>query len=1690
MTDLQPYPGLRPFESDEADIFFGREEQTDELLSRLNQTRFLAVVGASGCGKSSLVRAGMIPALETGFMAAAGSRWQFVQIRPGSHPIRRLAEALAKQADLLAEDEDKTTALGFLNATLRRGPLGLVEALTYSPLPEHTNLLVLVDQFEEVFRFRREGDRDEADAFVAMLIQSSQQRDIPIYIAITMRSDFIGDCALFNGLPEILNQCQYLTPRLTREQQQMAIVGPARVFGGDVEPELVNSLLNEMGTDPDQLPLLQHLLMRIWTCAQLEEASEGTGCLLTMRACEAVGGLKHALSNHLDEAYGNLSDRQKCIAEMLFRRLSERGTDQRDIRRPTIASEIVALAGVSLEELVGIVDIFRAPTRSFLVPCYPETIYPNTMLDITHESLIRQWDRLRGWAEAEAQSAETYRLLEQAARRWKEGFSGLWSTPDLETAVAWKARERPSVAWAKRYGGNFGLAMQFLEVSEQESKAEENRAEARRLKEIHRLKRSRAAWVIGCITLAVTVFVIWDIQYREHVKYYNAFIKRWGIPEGMGELNSDQVRHRALSFKFTSIGEKVISVKAVDSRDECTPKNNVGTSLNFNPEPSPFHECYWEFLRDPEGNIIYEKAYSKYNKLVWGFAYTPPEKEKKKRSAYFIGPDGFPEPRKNAAAEIVEIEYSDTGEEIIWRFWNRRHKRQPGPDMAYGHRLEYYDNGLIRRMSSLDADDHLMNDNAGNAITEYEYDNFGNTKRGRGFDKDRNPILFKNGWHDTHLEYDQNGNIITQAFFDTAGQPARYNQRCHKATFQYDQAGNVIGMACFDGRLQPTQDENGCQLTTFTYDKKGNQTETACFDYANQKPANFDAGHHNSKVRYDNQGNAVEWRYFDTEGHPTFVKDGNYMVSQTYDESGHVLNQAFFTAQGKPMYVVGGYHKIESKYDVRGNETSRAYFDVDNAPTLQDNGYHKAIMVPDERGNVTEQHFFDSDGNRVLNNDGYSLEKFGYNDRSQMTERAFYDTHHDPVLANEGYHREKLDRDERGNVTERRFLDTNGKPVLHKNGYYRQVSSFDERDQEVEKAFFGANDAPVLLKDGYHRQTWAYDDRGNVIETVHFGLGGEPVDITSGYHKAISHYDEAGNLIEQAYFSPEGHPTQNKEGYSVIRKHYEDSGRTVEERYLDVEGKPINPEDGCFIWRGRTDAKGRYIEGACFDKEHQPIRSNGGFAKFIKAYDNLGNETETKFLGEDGKLVVGKEGYAILRQAYDEHSRIIEQSYYGANDAPILLKDEYHRQTLAYDDQGNVIETAHFGLGGESVDITSGYHKAISHYDDAGNLIEQAYFSPEGHPTQNKEGYSVIRKHYEDSGRTVEERYLDVEGKPTKTGNGCFIVRGRTDAKGRLIEAACFDKEHQPMRSNAGFAEVIKAYDNLGNETETKFLGEDGKLVVGKEGYAILRQIYDEHSRIIEQSYYGEDSNAKSKILYHADGRIENLLLGPDGKPIFNPLAGYAIKKMDRRQTGDTITSYHGPDGELIMGPEGFAEVRIHWGEDGDPLSEAWFGPDSVPIVGPTGCHRIERIPASESALPKCFDDQNREVQREPVVSVIFIAEITDIQQPAAKAGLQAGDVLWKYGNWTFVEAPRAAERSKGTEPGAILEAVAKEFLAERDRASAQSVSMTVIRNGNPIMVTIPALHGKNLGTRLQDLTVPISRFEKWKAAITKSESM
>ena len=487
---FNPFPGLRPFDMDEEYLFFGREDQRKELVSLLREQRFVAVLGASGSGKSSLVRAGLLPALYGGVMTRAGSNWHIAVMRPGGHAITNLAEALF-DTDLLDNEVCEDLTELDIEATLIRSSLGLIEGARQLGLQKNENLLVVVDQFEELFRFNSSqsdrGSRDEAAAFVKMLVEAANQEDLSIYVVLTMRSDFFGDCSQFEELAEAVNKGEYLVPRLNRENKKTAIEGPVRVGGGEISPRLVQRLLNDLGDDPDQLPIMQHALMRTWDCWL---ADHGEDEPLDLRHYESTGGMDEALSRHADEVHAEASGvEEQRLTRQLFQALTEKGADNRGIRRPTPLQELCDITGAEQEKVVAVIDRFRKPGRTFLMPPIDRELEGGTIIDISHESLMRVWVSLGRWVDDEAQSARIYRRLAETAQLHADGSAGLYHDPDLQIALSWRENEHPTEAWGSRYHSEYAQAIGFLEQSH-EVKLEEQRAEeAARERELEQAKR-------------------------------------------------------------------------------------------------------------------------------------------------------------------------------------------------------------------------------------------------------------------------------------------------------------------------------------------------------------------------------------------------------------------------------------------------------------------------------------------------------------------------------------------------------------------------------------------------------------------------------------------------------------------------------------------------------------------------------------------------------------------------------------------------------------------------------------------------------------------------------------------------------------------------------------------------------------------------------------------------------------------------------------------------------------------------------------------------------------------------------------------------------------------------------------------------------------------------------------------------
>lgn len=510
VSTLNPFPGLRPFKIEESHLFFGREGQSDEVLLKLSKSRFVGVIGPSGSGKSSFIYCGVLPILYGGFLTDASPNWEVVVTRPGAGPIDNLAESLLKNNKeyLDADPEEKKIKRTIFSTLLRSSSLGLVEAVEQSRRAGDVNYLILVDQFEELFRFKDSTDPNSVNetlAFVNLLIEAINYPDSPIYVAITMRSDFIGDCAQFPELTRKINDSHYLIPQLTREQKRRAIEGPVAVGGAKITPRLAQQLLNDLGDNPDQLPILQHALMRTWSYWSLYRDYEEEQ--VDLKHYEAIGTMKEALSMHANEAFDELTDDQKRICEILFKAITEKRGESFGIRRPTRLNEIAAIADCSEEEITDVIEKFREPGRSLLTPAFGTPMTSKSMVDISHESLMRIWVRLKNWVDDEAEAVQMYIRLAEAASMYQVGKAGLWRPPDLQLALNWQSKHKPTLVWGQRYHPAFERTLVFLEYSKKEFETEQRIKELEQKRKLQRARRT--ALVLATATIISILFLIY-----------------------------------------------------------------------------------------------------------------------------------------------------------------------------------------------------------------------------------------------------------------------------------------------------------------------------------------------------------------------------------------------------------------------------------------------------------------------------------------------------------------------------------------------------------------------------------------------------------------------------------------------------------------------------------------------------------------------------------------------------------------------------------------------------------------------------------------------------------------------------------------------------------------------------------------------------------------------------------------------------------------------------------------------------------------------------------------------------------------------------------------------------------------------------------------------------------------------------
>jgi energy-coupling factor transporter ATP-binding protein EcfA2 len=564
-ADICPYRGLEFFDEAHAEYFFGREDLTDQLLDKLRTGQFVAVVGASGSGKSSLVRAGLLRELRRGQRFSGSDRWRIKLITPSEQPLKSLAGAFV---DLEAPELERAEQLRRAEEFLQTGSTGLSQLVRASLMTETTglhpqqrpHLLLVIDQFEEVFTLCQGTHAEqERHRFFNSLTSALQTAGDHFSVLIVLRADFFGKCSLYETLAQHIEQNLVMVTPLSYEQIKSTITRPAQKVGLLCEPNLVYTMLLDVIGSPGELPLLQYTLLELWKRRQIEPEGQAK---LTLDTYTELGGVRGTLQKRATEIFYNLTSAEQVLAKRIFLALTQLGEGTEDTRRRVLKSELVGpsfpaeLVEKILEKLVAsklivtsrVSEGFQtiesgADSGTDQATTFQATTLPQSSrsifhgsartaatraaqtaligcqeaLDVTHEALIRNWSLLRSWLDENREMLRRQRRIERAAQEWD--WAGQLVTPEYLLSGN---RLLDTEDFLNHYPSELSaLANQHLAVSQEEN---------------HRMRRAAWRLQLALPSMLIVLLMVAFNQYRSFI--YSQPTKQMLQPDSASETQA------------------------------------------------------------------------------------------------------------------------------------------------------------------------------------------------------------------------------------------------------------------------------------------------------------------------------------------------------------------------------------------------------------------------------------------------------------------------------------------------------------------------------------------------------------------------------------------------------------------------------------------------------------------------------------------------------------------------------------------------------------------------------------------------------------------------------------------------------------------------------------------------------------------------------------------------------------------------------------------------------------------------------------------------------------------------------------------------------------------------------------------------------------------------------------------------
>lgn len=609
-----------------------------------------------------------------------------------------------------------------------------------------------------------------------------------------------------------------------------------------------------------------------------------------------------------------------------------------------------------------------------------------------------------------------------------------------------------------------------------------------RLREQERARKRRLA-LAAVVAAAVMLIGVgglgyWDMN-RPKTTYYRQLVWRFGLPEGLWEVDAQTHGHLARSYSVVTQGGRVSEVRH-DGWVHAEADGFARWVVHYRDDGTP--ERIDRF--DATGRLAREdvlRRESAGEKLIVTFERDNIPVTQAATQNLIIDSSQWGNGAAQAKSEITrhEVRFDDKGFPIEVRYQDNWGAPRRDAQGSFGEHFAYSPDGLVLRSAEIGPDGEEM--------------------------------TLKNGVRAVTFAYDRDRGLVRHTLLGEDGRPFNGPDGYAYYIRGFDRWGNYDAQTYYDAEGRPTTNRQGYSKFSGEHDERGENTEFAVYD-VDGHPTLSKEGWASFHRKFDARGDAIEEEYLGVDGEPKLTAGGFAVYRQAFDASGHRIEIAYLGADGKPIIANEGFAKVTFAFDPRGNEIARAYFGVDGKPTLNSDGVAENKFVYDARGNVTEVAYLGVDGKLKLDNAGIARGVLSYDGRGNLTETAFFGVDGKLTSVANGFAVSRQAFDERGNRIELAYFDVERKPTLNKEGIARVAFAFDAHGNEIERDFFGVDGAPVLTKDGVARITYAYDARGDNIERAFSDAAGKPTLHKDGFARVVFEYDNLGRVAGATYF--------------------------------------------------------------------------------------------------------------------------------------------------------------------------------------------------------------------------------------------------------------------------------------------------------------------------------------------------------------------------------------------------------------------------------------------------------------------------------------------------------------------------------------------------------------------------------------------